>query len=178
MAKPHMRRSSISPPNHPLLISLSVSQKLQIRASPQTPYTLWLGKGVVTGMHIVSLSDHQVLRTRTITRLVRRDHFNVTELKKFKVAAHEPSVDNQENSHDHMLFQDLFEISCFKENTFEINEKSIDSDQGEANKELPLLQDLRLQEWYQGDLQGYSEKEVKKALKKELSSSHSVVQVT
>ena len=33
-----------------------------------------------------------------------------------------------------------------------------------------MLQDLRLQEWYQGDLQGYSEKEVKEAIKKELVS--------
>ena len=37
-----------------------------------------------------------------------------------------------------------------------------------------LLQDLKLQEWYQGDLQGYSEKEVKEAIQKELISLSSV----
>ena len=43
-------------------------------------------------------------------------------------------------------------------------------DQSEADRELQLLQDVRLQEWYQGDLQGYPEQEVKEAIKKELIS--------
>ena len=49
--------------------------------------------------------------------------------------------------------------------------KSINSDQGEVDQVLQLLQDLKLQEWYQGDLQGCSEKEVKEAIKKELISA-------
>ena len=48
------------------------------------------------------------------------------------------------------------------------------NDQSEEDQELQLLQDLKLQEWYQGDLQGYSENEVKEALKKELISLSSV----
>ena len=48
----------------------------------------------------------------------------------------------------------------------------------EVDQELQLLQDLGLQEWYEGDLQGYSESEVKEAIKKELislsSSGHEV----
>ena len=61
-------------------------------------------------------------------------------------------------------------INSLKQGIFEINEKSINSDQEEVAQELQLLQDLRLQEWYQGDLQGYSEKEVKEAIKKEFVS--------
>ena len=41
------------------------------------------------------------------------------------------------------------------------------------DQELRLLQDRRLQEWHQGDLQGFSEKEVKEAIKKELMSPSS-----
>ena len=59
--------------------------------------------------------------------------------------------------------QGVFEIN-------EINEKSINSDQDEVDQELQLLQDLRLQEWYQGDLQGASEKEVKEDIKTDLIS--------
>ena len=71
--------------------SQSSAQKLQIRASPQKSHALWLGKDVITGMHVVSLSDGQVLKTRTIAQLVREEH-NVTEFQLFKVAAHESSV--------------------------------------------------------------------------------------
>ena len=52
-----------------------------------------------------------------------------------------------------------FEINMtdsLKEGILEINEKSINSDQSEVVQELQFLQDLKLQEWYQGDLQGYS----------------------
>ena len=70
-------------------------------------------------------------------------------------------------------------INSLRQGIFEINEKSVNSDQDEVDQELQLLQDLRLQEWYQGDLQGYSEKEVKEAIKKELislsSSGHKVI---
>ena len=65
-------------------------------------------------------------------------------------------------------------ITSFKQGILEINEYSVNSDQREEDQELQLLQDLRLQEWYQGDLQGYSEKEVKEAIKKELISLSSV----
>ena len=61
-------------------------------------------------------------------------------------------------------------VSSLKQGIREINDYSINSDQSEADQELQLLQDLRLQEWYQGDLQGYSEQEVKEAIKKELIS--------
>ena len=50
-------------------------------------------------------------------------------------------------------------ITSLKQGILEINEYSVNSDQREEHQELQLLQDLRLQEWYQGDLQGYSEKE-------------------
>ena len=56
-------------------------------------------------------------------------------------------------------------LNSLKEGILEINEKSIKTDQGEADQELQLFRDLKLQEWYQGDLQGFSEKEVKDAIK-------------
>ena len=225
-------------------------QKLQIRASPQKSFGLWLGKDVITGMHIVTLMDGQILKTRTVTRLTRQDQFKLEEFKKFRIALHESSVVHKEDSHDQMLFKDLvrkfllqqrnqvtfesserdsrvthspdplqdsstqgassvpsaegasssdhhgiphppglpqpirrtitgkqppseFEINMInslKQGILEINEFSVNSDQGEEDQELQLLQDLKLQEWYQGDLQGYSEKEVKEAIKKELIS--------
>ena len=61
-------------------------------------------------------------------------------------------------------------INCLKEGVFEINEKSINSDRDEAGQELMLLQDFKLQEWYQGDLQVLTAKEVKEAIRKELVS--------
>ena len=61
-------------------------------------------------------------------------------------------------------------ITSLKQGILEINEHSVNSDQREEDQELQLLQDLKLQEWYQGDLQGYSESEVKEAIKKELIS--------
>ena len=61
-------------------------------------------------------------------------------------------------------------INSLKEGILEINEKSINSDQSEVDQELQLLQDLKLQEGCQGDLQGYSEREIEEAIKKELTS--------
>ena len=58
-------------------------------------------------------------------------------------------------------------INSLKQGILEINDYSVNSDQCEEDQELQLLQDLRLQEWYQW---GYSEKEVKEAIKKELIS--------
>ena len=49
-------------------------------------------------------------------------------------------------------------ITSLKQGILEINQYSVNSDQGEEDQELQLLQDLRLQGWYQSDLQGYSEK--------------------
>ena len=66
-----------------------------------------LGKDVITGMHIVNLMDGQILRTRTIARLTREDHFKLEEFKKFKVAIHESGVQHKEDSYDQMLFKDL-----------------------------------------------------------------------
>ena len=61
-------------------------------------------------------------------------------------------------------------INSLKEGILEINEKSINSDQSEVDQELQLL--------YEGDLQGYSEKDIKNAIRKELmslsSSGHEV----
>ena len=83
------------------------AQKLQIRVSPQKSFGLWLGKDVITGMHIVTLMDGQILKTRTVTRLTREDQLKLEELKKFKIALHESSVVHKEDSYDQMLFKDL-----------------------------------------------------------------------
>ena len=42
-------------------------------------------------------------------------------------------------------------INSLKEGVFEIDEKSINSNQ-KADQAHMLLQDIKLQEWYQGDL--------------------------
>ena len=89
------------------------AQKLQIRASPQKSFGLWLGKDVFTGMHIVTLMDGQILRTRTVTRLTREDQFKLDEFKKFKIAVHESSFVHEEDSYDQMLSRILFASSCF-----------------------------------------------------------------
>ena len=264
MERPHLRRYSGSLRRSPIvhfgervlahIQSQPPAQKLQIRASPQKSFGPWLGKDVITGMHIVTLMDGQILRTRTITRLTREDQFKLEEFRKFKVAVHESSVVHKEDSYDQMLFKDLvgkfllqqrnqvtfessesdsrvihspdslqdssaqrassvpsaegtsssdrplphpppglpqpirrritgkqppseFEvnmIASLKQGILEINNYSVNSDQGEEDQELQLLQDLRLQKWYQGDLQGNSEKEVKEAIKKKLISLSSV----
>ena len=117
MERPHLRRCSRSLRGHQLFIlgrvflahiqSQPPAQKLQIRASPQKSFGLWLGKDVITGMHIVTLMDGQILRTRTITRLTREDQFKLEEFKKFKIAVHASSVTHKEDSYDQMLFKDL-----------------------------------------------------------------------
>ena len=66
-------------------------------------------------MHIVSLKDGQVLRTRTITRLIRENQFSLEEFKKFKVATHETSVQHQEDSYDQMLFKKLVQELLLKQ---------------------------------------------------------------
>ena len=83
------------------------AQELQIRASPQKSFGLWLGKDVISGMHIVSLMDGQILRNCTITRLTREDQLKLDEFRKFKVATHESSAQHKEDSYDQMLFKDL-----------------------------------------------------------------------
>ena len=70
-------------------------------------------------------------------------------------------------------------INSFKQGALEINEKTVlNSDQEETDQELQLLQGFRLQGWYQGDLQGYSDKDFKEVIKKRLvslrSSGHEV----
>ena len=101
------------------------SRKLQIRASSQKSFGLWLGKDVVAGMHIVTLMDGQILKTRTITRLIREDQFKLEEFKKFKVATHESGVLHKEDSYDQMLFKDLvrrFLLQQKNQVTFETSE--------------------------------------------------------
>ena len=103
------------------------AQKLQIRASPQKSFGLWLGKDVITGMHIVTLMDGQILRTRTVTRLTQEDQFKLDEFKKFKIAVHESSVVHKEDSYDQMLFKDLvrkFLLQQRNQVTFESSEKA------------------------------------------------------
>ena len=93
------------------------AQKLHIRSAPQKSFGPWLGKEVITGMHIVSLIDGKILKTRTITRLVSENQFNVEEFKKFKVATHESNVRYQEGSYDQMWFKDLVQNSYLNRRT-------------------------------------------------------------
>ena len=66
-------------------------------------------------------------------------------------------------------------INSLKQGVFEVRENPINSDLEEAGQELTLLQDIKYQEWYQGDLQCFTKKEVKEAIKR--SSFLSAVQV-
>ena len=79
MARRRTRRSSKKLKNHPLFISASTCS-LKFRHNPRSETTdscftseIICGKDVITGMHIVSLSGGQILKTRTITKLVRED---------------------------------------------------------------------------------------------------------
>ena len=54
------------------------SQKLHLRAQPQKHHPMWLGKCVTPGMHIVAHSG-QILKTRTVTRLIKEQQFNSVE---------------------------------------------------------------------------------------------------
>ena len=69
-------------------------------------------------------------------------------------------------------------INSPKEGVFEINEHSVNNDREQEDQELTLLQDIKLQEWYQGARQGFKEQEVKEAIKQKLislsSSGHEV----
>ena len=68
--------------------------------------------------------------------------------------------------------QDPSEISAvlqdIKENYLPVSQDQINADHQEAQSEEELLQGLILQEWYQGDLQGYSADQIKEAITKEL----------
>ena len=68
--------------------------------------------------------------------------------------------------------QDVSEISAvlqdIKENHLSVGKDQINADHHEAQSEEELLQDLILQEWYQGDLEGYSADQIKQAITKEL----------
>ena len=68
--------------------------------------------------------------------------------------------------------QDVSEISAvlqdIKENHLSVGRDQINADHQEAQSEEELLQGLILQEWYQGDLQGYSADQIKQAIAKEL----------
>ena len=68
--------------------------------------------------------------------------------------------------------QDPSEIAAvlqdIKENHLSVGQDQINADHQEAQSEEELLQGLILQEWYQGDLQGYSADQIKEAITKEL----------
>ena len=75
------------------------AQKLHLRAQPQKHYSLWLGKCVITGMHIVA-HEGQVLKTRTVTRLVKDQQFNAVEFNKIILPPHESEPHYQEPQED------------------------------------------------------------------------------
>ena len=258
------------------------AQKLHLRAQPQKHYSLWLGKCVITGMHIVA-HEGQVLKTRTVTRLVKDQQFNAVEFNKIILPPHESEPHYQEPQEDRVALQELLrsfimqqqskmriqdfrpsdqrfnvtvehadpiipassaeganqrsatastatssssqplviprppglpipqgvqsqpqvqqpqqapqdqpqqpvqvrrrirtksrpqevsEISAvlqdIKENHLSVGKDQINADHQEAQTEEELLQGLILQEWYQGDLQGYSADQIKQAITKEL----------
>ena len=82
------------------------AQKLHLRAQPQKHYSLWLGKCVITGMHIVA-HEGQILKTRTVTRLVRDQQFNAVEFNKIILPPHESEPHYQEPHEDRMALQEL-----------------------------------------------------------------------
>ena len=115
------------------------SQKLQSRVSPQKSFGLWLGKDVITGMHIVTLMDGQILRTRTIARLTREDQFKLEEFKKFKVAVHESGVLHKEDSYDQMLFKDLVRRFLLQQKN-QVTFETLESDSRVIHSPDPLQQ--------------------------------------
>ena len=262
------------------------AQKLHLRAQPQKHYSLWLGKCVIAGMHIVA-HEGQVLKTWTVTRLVRDQQFNPVEFNKIILPPHESEPHYQEPQEDRIALQELLrsfimqqqskmkiqdfkpsdqrfnvtvehadsiitpspaeganqrssaastatsaqpliiphppglqipqgvqsqpqqsgpsqpqasqqvpqaqpqqpvqvrrrirtksrpqdpsEIAAvlqdIKENHLSVGQDQINADHQEAQSEEELLQGLILQEWYQGDLQGYSADQIKEAITKKL----------
>ena len=71
----------------------------QKRAQPQKHYSLWLGRCVITGMHIVA-HEGQVLKARTVTRLVRDQQFNSVKFNKIVLPPHESEPHYQEPQED------------------------------------------------------------------------------
>ena len=67
------------------------SQKLHLRAKPQKHYSLWLKKCIITGMHIVAHSG-QILKTRTVTHLIKEQEFNSVEFNKIILSPHECDI--------------------------------------------------------------------------------------
>ena len=59
-------------------------------------------------------------------------------------------------------------LQDIKENHLSVGQDQINADHQEAQSGEELLQGLILQEWYQGDLQGYSADQIKEAITKEL----------
>ena len=69
------------------------SQKLHLRAQPhEKHYSLWLGKRVTTGMNTAA-HEGQILKTRTVTRLIKEQHFNSVEFSKIILPPHECESD-------------------------------------------------------------------------------------
>ena len=81
-------------------------QKLHLRSQPQKHYSLWLGKFVITGMHIVA-HEGQALKTRTVTRLVKDQQFNPVEFNKIILPPHESEPHYQEPHEDRVALQEL-----------------------------------------------------------------------
>ena len=82
------------------------AQKLHLRAQPQKHCSLWLGKCVITGMHIVA-HEGQVLKARTVTRLVQDQQFNAVEFNKIILPPHESEPHYQEPQEDRIALQEL-----------------------------------------------------------------------
>ena len=82
------------------------AQKLHLRSQPQKHYSLWLGKCVITGMHIVA-HEGQVLKTWTVTRLVKDQQFNPVEFNKIILPPHESEPHYQEPQEDRIALQEL-----------------------------------------------------------------------
>ena len=82
------------------------SQKLHLRSQPQKHYSLWLGKCVITGMHIVA-HEGQILKTRTVTRLIKEQQFNSVEFNKIILPPHESEPHYQEPQEDRIDLQEL-----------------------------------------------------------------------
>ena len=82
------------------------SQKLHLRAQPQKHYSLWLGKCVITGMHI-GAHEGQTLKARAVTRLTKEQQFTSVEFSKIILPHHECEPDYQEPQEHRTALQEL-----------------------------------------------------------------------
>ena len=82
------------------------SQKLHLRARPQKHNSLWLEKWVITRTHIVA-HEGQVLKTPTVTRLIKEQQLKSVEFSKIILPPHECEPDYQEPQEDRIALQEL-----------------------------------------------------------------------